>query len=180
MTPTRVKQHRKRKHTTEGHLVLVPFIDMMTILVVFLLLHTADVDILPNTKNISIPQSISEIKPRETIVVMVTRDTVYVAGRAVGTVAEGVASWYGPGYHGKRTSSGEVFNQDALTAAHPTWAFGTKARVTLLSTGRSVVVRINDRFPSHKGRLIDLSRGAARAIGLIGPGTGQVRVEVVG
>jgi len=99
---------------------------------------------------------------------------------AVGTVAEGVASWYGPGYHGKRTSSGEVFNQDALTAAHPTWAFGTKARVTLLSTGRSVVVRINDRFPSHKGRLIDLSRGAARAIGLIGPGTGQVRVEVVG
>jgi rare lipoprotein A (peptidoglycan hydrolase) len=98
---------------------------------------------------------------------------------AVGTVAEGVASWYGPGYDGKRTSSGEVFDQDALTAAHPTWAFGTRARVTLLSTGRSVVVRINDRFPSHKGRLIDLSRGAARAIGLIGPGTGQVRVEVV-
>jgi biopolymer transport protein ExbD len=88
MTPTRVKQHRKRKHTTEGHLVLVPFIDMMTILVVFLLLHTADVDILPNTKNISIPQSISEIKPRETVVVMVTRDSVYVAGRMIGTVAE--------------------------------------------------------------------------------------------
>jgi rare lipoprotein A len=98
---------------------------------------------------------------------------------AVGTVAQGIASWYGPDYHGKRTSSGEIYDQDALTAAHPTWAFGTKARVTLLSTGRSVVVRINDRFPSYKGRLIDLSRAAAKAIGLIGPGTGSVRLEVV-
>jgi biopolymer transport protein ExbD len=92
MTPTRVKQHRKRKHTTEGHLVLVPFIDMMTILVVFLLLHTADVDILPNTKNISVPQSISEIKPRETVVVMVTRDSLYVAGQLVGSVADVIAT----------------------------------------------------------------------------------------
>lgn len=92
MTPNRLKKHRKRKHTTEGHLVLVPFIDMMTILVVFLLLHTADVDVLPNTKNISIPQSISDIKPRETVVVMVTRDSVYVAGQLVGTVAEVAAT----------------------------------------------------------------------------------------
>jgi len=99
---------------------------------------------------------------------------------AVGTIVEGVASWYGPGYDGKRTSSGEVYDQDALTAAHAYWAFGTRVRVTLLSTGRSVVVRINDRFPSHKGRAIDLSRAAARAIGLVGPGTGQVRLEVVG
>ena len=98
---------------------------------------------------------------------------------AVGTVVEGIASWYGPDYDGKRTSSGEVYDQDALTAAHAYWAFGTRVRVTLLSTGRSVVVRINDRFPSHKGRAIDLSRGAAKAIGLIGPGTGEVRLEVV-
>jgi rare lipoprotein A len=98
---------------------------------------------------------------------------------AVGTVVEGVASWYGPDYDGKRTSSGERFDQDALTAAHAYWAFGTRVKVTLLSTRRSVVVRINDRFPSHKGRAIDLSRGAAKAIGLIGPGTGQVRLEVV-
>lgn len=96
-----------------------------------------------------------------------------------GSVQEGVASWYGPGYDGKRTSSGEVFDQDALTAAHPTWAFGTRVKVTLLSTGKSVVVRINDRFPAHKGRAIDLSREAARRIGLIGPGTGRVRLEVV-
>ena len=96
-----------------------------------------------------------------------------------GSVQEGVASWYGPGYDGKRTSSSEVFDQDALTAAHPTWAFGTRVKVTLLSTGRSVVVRINDRFPAHKGRAIDLSREAAKRIGLIGPGTGRVRLEVL-
>lgn len=99
---------------------------------------------------------------------------------AVGVEDEGIASWYGPGYHGRRTSSGERFDQDDLTAAHVSWAFGTQVRVTFLATGRSVVVRINDRFPSHKGRIIDLSRGAARQIGLIGPGTGRVRLEVVG
>ena len=96
----------------------------------------------------------------------------------VGLVQEGIASWYGPGYDGKKTSSGEVFDQDDLTAAHMTFTFGTRVRVTLLSTGRSVVVRINDRFPNAH-RVIDLSRGAARKIGLIGPGTGKVRVEVV-
>jgi len=98
---------------------------------------------------------------------------------AAGTVVEGIASWYGPGYHGKKTASGEKFDQDALTAAHPYWAFGTRVKVTFLQTGRSVVVRINDRFPAYKGRAIDLSRGAARAIGLIGPGTGKVRLEIV-
>lgn len=98
----------------------------------------------------------------------------------VGTVVVGMASWYGPGYHGNRTSSGERFDQDDLTAAHYEWAFGTKVKVTLLSTGRSVVVRVNDRFPKFKGRVLDVSRAAARAIGLIGPGTGRVRLEVVG
>lgn len=96
-----------------------------------------------------------------------------------GHIEEGIASWYGPGYHGKRTSSGEVFDQEALTAAHRTFVFGTRVKVTLISTGRSVVVRINDRLP-RADRVIDLSRAAARRIGLIGPGTGRVRVEVVG
>ena len=99
---------------------------------------------------------------------------------SVGLVEVGIASWYGPGYDGKRTSSGERFDQDDLTAAHASWQFGTRVRVTYLGTGRSVVVRINDRFPNHKGRVIDLSRAAARQIGLIGPGTGRVRLEIVG
>ena len=97
-----------------------------------------------------------------------------------GTIVEGVASWYGPGYHGRRTSSGEVYDMDGLTAAHWDWAFGTMVRVTHLANGRSVLVRINDRFPKFKKRVLDLSRGAAREIGLIGPGTGRVRIEVVG
>jgi len=99
---------------------------------------------------------------------------------ASGTIVEGIASWYGPGFDGKKTASGEKFDQDALTAAHAYWAFGTRVKVTFPSTGKSVVVRINDRFPSHKGRAIDLSRAAAKAIGLIGPGTGVVRLEVIG
>jgi rare lipoprotein A len=97
----------------------------------------------------------------------------------VGTVQTGVASWYGPQHHGKKTSSGERFDMNDLTAAHATYAFGTRVRVTLLATGRSVEVRINDRFPNYKGRVIDLSRAAAREIGLMARGTGKVRLEVV-
>lgn len=97
---------------------------------------------------------------------------------AVGTRVEGVASWYGPGYEGKRTASGERFDPRQLTAAHAAWAFGVKARVTLLSTGKSVEVRINDRLP-RRDRVIDLSKEAAKRIGLIGPGTGKVSLEVV-
>jgi rare lipoprotein A len=106
------------------------------------------------------------------------RPPVTAVTPATGTVREGIASWYGPGYNGRQTSSGETFDQDDLTAAHYDWAFGTRVRVTLLSTGKSVVVRINDRFP-RRDRIIDVSRGTARAIGLIGPGTGRVRLEVL-
>lgn len=85
-----------------------------------------------------------------------------------------IASYYGPGFHGRRTASGEIFDQNAMTAAHRTLAFGT--RVTVTYKGRSVTVRINDRGPFIKGRCIDLSRAAARAIGLsLGDVTLQVR-----
>jgi len=85
MTPYRIQRHRKRRHGG-SHFALVPFIDMMTILVVFLLAHTAEVDILPNSKNISIPQSSSERKPEGSVVVMVTKDTLFVDGREIGNV----------------------------------------------------------------------------------------------
>src|SRR5262245_52741320 len=90
MTPYRIKRHRKRANKVEGgsHMTLVPFIDMLTILVVFLLVHTSDVDVLPNTKNISIPESISDKKPRPTVVVMITKEDLLVDGRSVATVAE--------------------------------------------------------------------------------------------
>jgi biopolymer transport protein TolR len=83
-------RRRNRKHGA-SHFALVPFIDMMTILVVFLLAHTAEVDILPNTKNISIPQSLSDRKPSAAVVVMVTKDTIFVGSQSVGTVAALVA-----------------------------------------------------------------------------------------
>jgi biopolymer transport protein TolR len=83
---------RRKRHQGASHFALVPFIDMMTILVVFLLAHTAEVDILPNTKNISIPQSLSERKPNAAVVVMVTKDSVYVDGKLVGSVADIVAN----------------------------------------------------------------------------------------
>ncbi len=83
-------RHRKRHHGA-SHFALIPFIDMMTILVVFLLAHTADVDILPNTKSIAIPQSLSDRKPSAAVVVMVTKDSIFVDGKPVGSVAAIVA-----------------------------------------------------------------------------------------
>ncbi len=94
MSMRRIRGHRKHR-AGASHFALIPFIDMMTILVVFLLAHTADVDILPNTKNISIPQSLSDRKPSAAVVVMVTKDTVYVDGQPVGKV-EDVAANPGP------------------------------------------------------------------------------------
>lgn len=82
----------------------------------------------------------------------------------------GKASWYGPGFHGKKTASGERFNQHALTAAHKTLPLGSHVKVTNLSNGHSVVVRINDRGPYAHGRIIDLSKGAKNAIGMGGVG----------
>ncbi len=86
----------------------------------------------------------------------------------------GVASWYGPGFQGKRTASGERFDANAMTAAHRTLPFGTSVRVKSLVNGKEVVVRINDRGPFIPGRIIDLSRAAALALGL----TGVKRVEL--
>lgn len=91
----------------------------------------------------------------------------------------GFASWYGPGFHGNRSASGEVFNQYAMTAAHRTLPFGTRVVVTNLDNGQSVVVRINDRGPYHGNRIIDLSAAAARVLGLMQSGVAPVRIEVL-
>lgn len=101
-----------------------------------------------------------------------------VTGLVLRGAQEGIASYYGPGFHGNKTASGEVFDKNALTAAHPTLAFNTQVKVTCLNSGRSVMVRINDRGPHIADRIIDLSEAAAKAIGIY-PGLGRVRVEVV-
>jgi rare lipoprotein A len=91
----------------------------------------------------------------------------------------GMASWYGPGFQGNPTANGERFNQYALTAAHRGLPFGTRVRVTNTYNGRSVVVRINDRGPFAHGRVIDLSRSAAEAIGVVNSGVAPVRLEIM-
>jgi len=99
---------------------------------------------------------------------------------SVGTVYRGVASWYGRDFHGRKTSNGEYYNMYALTAAHKTLPMNTMVKVTNLNNGRSVVVRINDRGPFVKNRIIDLSYAAAKRIGMAGRGTAPVMVEVLG
>lgn len=96
-----------------------------------------------------------------------------------GYKAEGLASWYGRRFNGKRTASGETYNMYAMTAAHPTLPLPSYARVTSLATGKSVVVRINDRGPFHKGRIIDLSYTAAHKLGIVQGGSGRVEVESI-
>ena len=91
----------------------------------------------------------------------------------------GIASWYGPNFHGKRTANGEIFDQHAMTAAHRTLPMPSVVQVTNLENGRSIKVRINDRGPFKRGRIIDLSRRGAELLGFIREGTAKVRVEII-
>jgi rare lipoprotein A len=96
-----------------------------------------------------------------------------------GEIRRGVASWYGPGFHGKETASGEIFDQNEMTAASRTLPLGTRVLVTNRDNGKSVEVTINDRGPYVDDRIIDLSKAAARKLGLLKPGTGNVRIDVI-
>jgi rare lipoprotein A len=103
-----------------------------------------------------------------------------VAAPPVGWTETGVASWYGEPYHGRRSANGEIYDMEQFTAAHRTLPFGAEVRVVNLTNAKRVEVRITDRGPFVDGRIIDLSRAAARRIDLIGPGTVRVRIEVLG
>ena len=98
----------------------------------------------------------------------------------VGDVQRGIASWYGPNFHAKKTSNGEVYNMYAMTAAHKTLPMNTMVKVDNLDNGKSTIVRINDRGPFVSGRIIDLSNKAAHEIDMVGKGTANVRVTVLG
>jgi rare lipoprotein A len=98
----------------------------------------------------------------------------------VGFVERGMASWYGPGFHGNKTANGERYDMYALTAAHRTLPLGSVAVVHSLTSGRQVTVRINDRGPFAKGRILDLSLAGAQTLGMIGNGTDQVELRVIG
>lgn len=96
-----------------------------------------------------------------------------------GKVKTGTASWYGTKYHGRKSSNGEVYNKNKMTAAHPSLPFGTEVKVTNLANNESVVVRITDRGPFGKNRMIDLSEAAARKLDMIRTGTAQVSMEIL-
>ena len=98
---------------------------------------------------------------------------------SIGHTETGIASWYGVPYHGRKAANGEVFDMNELTAAHPSLPFGTWVQVTNLTNAKRIVVRITDRGPFVHGRIIDLSREAAKRIDMIGPGTARVEVKVV-
>ncbi|MCX7823220.1 MAG: septal ring lytic transglycosylase RlpA family protein [Syntrophobacterales bacterium] len=98
---------------------------------------------------------------------------------AEGYVEEGIASWYGPQFHGKKTSSGEIFNMNDMTAAHKTLPLGIYVKVTRLDNGRWIIVKVNDRGPFVGDRIIDLSKRAAEELGIIPNGTAKVRIEAL-
>ena len=99
---------------------------------------------------------------------------------AEGYSEEGVASWYGEKFHGRKTSNGEIYDMYAMTAAHKTLPMNVHLKVTNLVNGRSTVVRVNDRGPFVRSRIIDLSYSAAKELGVVGPGTASVRIEALG
>ncbi|PLX86006.1 MAG: septal ring lytic transglycosylase RlpA family lipoprotein [Desulfuromonas sp.] len=100
--------------------------------------------------------------------------------RSEGFVQEGGASWYGEKFHGRKTSNGEIYDMYAMTAAHKTLPLGVTVKVRHLGSGKETEVRVNDRGPFVKGRIIDLSLAAATKLGVVGPGTAPVRIEALG
>ncbi|MGC9021783.1 MAG: septal ring lytic transglycosylase RlpA family protein [Dissulfurimicrobium sp.] len=106
--------------------------------------------------------------------------TYYPLPSAEGFVEEGYASWYGPNFHGKPTACGETYNMYDISAAHKILPINTYVRVTNLENGKEVIARINDRGPFVKDRIIDLSYGTAKILGIVGTGTARVRVEALG
>lgn len=103
----------------------------------------------------------------------------FVLPTSAGYREQGIASWYGPDFHGQPTSTGEIYDMHQLTAAHPTLPLPTEVKVTNLANGKSVVVTVNDRGPFAKNRIIDLSYAAAKELDMIGPGTAQVEVKAL-
>ncbi len=108
------------------------------------------------------------------------RGRTYVPAEDPSYRAEGIASWYGPDFHGGLTANGERYDMNGISAAHPTMPLPSYARVTNLDNGRSIIVRVNNRGPFVRNRLVDLSVGAARALDFYHHGTARVRVEYVG
>jgi rare lipoprotein A len=119
------------------------------------------------------------VRPPRTTAPAPTPPVVVTPSREPRVIETGTASWYGKPHHGRKTASGETFDMHELTAAHPTLPLGTRVLVTNVANNRSVEVRINDRGPVIRDRIIDLSYAAARALGAVGAGVFAVRIAIV-
>lgn len=117
--------------------------------------------------------------PRFTMSKDTIPQTIESSSGSLALTEEGIASYYADDFHGRKTSNGEIFDMNGMTAAHRTLPFNTKVQVTNLQSGKSVIVRINDRGPFKDDRIIDLSLAAAKAVEMIGTGTARVRLQVV-
>lgn len=104
---------------------------------------------------------------------------LFLAAAAPAVAQTGMASWYGPGFHGRKTASGERFDQHAATCAHRTARFGTRFKVTNLATGKSAICRVNDRGPYAGARIIDVSKGIAARLGMLRAGVARVSIQPV-
>jgi rare lipoprotein A len=137
--------------------------------------RSVDVSAIPN----AVPRPEPHSKYGNPVSYEVNGKRYYTLRNSIGYQEQGIASWYGTKFHGRRTSSGEAYDMYAMSAAHKTLPLPTYARVTNLRNGRSLVLKINDRGPFHNNRLIDLSYAAAARLGILGQGTGLVRVEAL-
>lgn len=127
------------------------------------------------------PEDEAEVRrPAAQVFIPPVFETITAENDAPRQVEQGLASWYGPGFHGNLTANGEVFDQAAMSAAHRSLPLPSLARVTRLDTGASILVRINDRGPFVDDRVIDLSHAAAQALDFVNDGVAQVRVEALG
>ena len=134
----------------------------------------------PSAASTAVPATITpkEVNEVEAPVAVLPKPKIKLVPDVVRTIT-GEASWYGPGFYGNRTASGEVYRPGTMTGAHRTLPFGTKVRVTNLWNGRTAVIRINDRGPFVHHRVIDLGHGAASSLGLTASGIAKVRLEVL-
>ena len=131
----------------------------------------------PRSETTSVRRQAKVVRPRRAPKTEIAKTEIAKTKTArMETASDGIASFY---RHGTRTASGERFNAGDMTAAHRTLPFGTKVRVTNVATGQSVMVRVNDRGPFVKGRVIDLSHSAAKSLGMVGRGVAQVKLDVV-
>lgn len=126
------------------------------------------------------PQPPTTTQPRGTKPYTIMGQTYYPILDAAGYSEEGVASWYGSDFHGKKTANGETYDMHGMTAAHKILPFNTQLRVTNLDNNRSIVVRVNDRGPFVANRIVDLTRTGAERLDMLGPGTARVRLESIG